>query len=51
MLYKVGNVKIEKKYKDRLKELKINNKAIASISFSFLSSLNEGKESTIEKDC
>lgn len=35
MLFKVGNLKIERKYKDRLKQLKLNNKAIASISFSF----------------
>jgi len=35
MLYKVGNIKIERKYKERLKQLKIDNKAIASISFSF----------------
>jgi hypothetical protein len=34
MLYKVGNVKIERKYKERLKKLKLDHKAIASMSFS-----------------
>lgn len=34
MLYKVGNARIERKYKERLKQLKIDRKAIASISFS-----------------
>lgn len=41
MLYKVGNSKIEKKYKERLKQLKIDHKAIASISFSFDPNPNE----------
>lgn len=35
MLYKVGNIKIERKYKERLKQLKLDHKAIASITFSF----------------
>lgn len=34
LLYRVGNIKIEKKYKERLKQLKLDHKAIASISFS-----------------
>jgi hypothetical protein len=34
MLYKVGNLKIERKYKERLKKLKLDHKAIASMSFS-----------------
>jgi len=33
MLYRVGNSKIEKKYKERLKQLKIDHKAIASMTF------------------
>lgn len=33
LLYRVGNVKIEKKYKERLKQLKLDHKAIASMSF------------------
>ena len=46
MLYKVGNTKIEKKYKERLKQLKLDHKAIASVSFSF-----EGKEDEDERLC
>lgn len=33
MLYRVGNSKIEKKYKERLKQLKCDHKAIASMTF------------------
>ena len=33
MLYRVGNIKIEKKYKERLKQLKLDHKAIASMTF------------------
>ena len=33
MLYRVGNTKIEKKYKERLKQLKLDHKAIASMTF------------------
>lgn len=33
MLYRVGNTKIEKKYKERLKQLKIDHKAITSMTF------------------
>lgn len=36
LLYKVGNNKVEKKYKERLKQLKLKHTAIAAISFSFL---------------
>ena len=34
MLYRVGNTKIEKKYKERLRQLKLDHKAIASMSFT-----------------
>jgi hypothetical protein len=34
MLYRVGNDKIEKKYKEKLKQLKLDHKAIASVTFS-----------------
>ena len=34
MLYRVGNTKIEKKYKERLRQLKLDHKAIASMSFA-----------------
>ena len=33
MLYRVGNINIEKKYKERLKQLKLDHKAIASMTF------------------
>jgi hypothetical protein len=33
MLYRVGNTKIERKYKERLRQLKLDHKAIASMSF------------------
>lgn len=33
LLYRVGNLKIEKKYKERLKQLKLDHKAIASMTF------------------
>jgi hypothetical protein len=34
MLYRVGNIKIEKKFKERLRQLKLDHKAIASMSFT-----------------
>jgi hypothetical protein len=34
MLYRVGNIKIENKYKERLRQLKLDHKAIASMSFT-----------------
>jgi hypothetical protein len=34
MLYRVGNTKIERKYKERLRQLKLDHKAIASMSFT-----------------
>lgn len=33
LLYRVGNSKIEKKYSERFKQLKIDHKAIASMTF------------------
>lgn len=47
MLFKVGNLKIEKKYKERLRQLKLNNKAIASVSFSF----RKMDEAEAQKQC
>jgi hypothetical protein len=41
MLYRVGNSKIEKKYKERLKQLKLDHKAIASMTFTVAD--DEGK--------
>ena len=34
MLYRVGKPQIENKFKERLKQLKLDHKAIASVSFS-----------------
>lgn len=36
LLFKIGNKKIEEKYKERLKQLKLDHKAIASISFKMI---------------
>lgn len=36
MLYRVGDNKVEKKYREKIKKLKLEHKALASISFSFL---------------
>ena len=33
LLFKIGNKKIEEKYKERLKQLKVDHKAIASVDF------------------
>jgi len=38
LLFKIGNKKIEEKYKERLKQLKVDHKAIASIDFKMLRS-------------
>ena len=46
MLYKVGNPVIENKYKERLRQLKMDHKAIASISFSI-----RGDSEDCEKTC
>ena len=45
MLYRVGNTKIEKKYKERLRQLKLDHKAIASMSFTVHAT--EEKESSV----
>ena len=36
LLYRVGNKKLEEKYKERLAQLKIDKKAIASVSFKII---------------
>ena len=44
MLYRVGNTKIEKKYKERLKQLKLDHKAIASMTFAICGTLDQTAE-------
>lgn len=35
MLYRVGDSLVERKYREKIKKLKLEHKALASISFSF----------------
>lgn len=49
MLYRVGNAKIEKKYKDRLRQLKLDHKAIASVSFAIEQTEEKTAYSTAEE--
>lgn len=51
LLYRVGNKKLEEKYKERLDQLKIDKKAIASVSFKIVGKDEEeilGLEKTIK---
>jgi hypothetical protein len=43
LLFKIGNKKIEEKYKERLKQLKVDHKAIASIDFKTLRQPDKAK--------
>lgn len=44
LLFKIGNKKIEDKYKERLRQLKVDHKAIASISFKVPKGETDGKD-------
>lgn len=48
LLFKIGNKKIEEKYKERLKQLKVDHKAIASIDFKMLHDDEKAKETQSE---
>lgn len=48
LLYRVGNSKIEKKYKERLKQLKLDHKAIASMSFALHDQTRPAAETAAE---
>lgn len=48
LLFKIGNKKIEEKYKERLKQLKVDHKAIASIDFKMLLDDGRAKETQAE---
>jgi hypothetical protein len=43
LLFKIGNKKIEEKYKERFKQLKVDHKAIASIDFKTIKQYDKAK--------